>query len=130
MEVRVLNKRSALLLAVLLLGAPFSPTGAQEIGFENTLSSCTTATVQTSKTKSAMVRRSVRLQKRQSISECGCTSALVSYTSFVRRDGAMKPIRKGAINMKGNEDKILNLTIENDQAKFQSLLIRLSCAGA
>ncbi len=124
------NKRSVLFLTMLLLSVLFSPTGAQEIDFENTLSSCITATAQKSKTKSAMARTTVRLQKHHPISECGCTSALVSYVSLVKRDGARKPLQNGSINMKGNEDKTLNLSVENDQTKFQSLLIRLSCVGA
>lgn len=125
------NKCSALFLMTLLLSVPFSPTGAQEIDFENTLSSCMTATVQKSEKKSGMPGKTViTFQKHQSVSMCGCTSALVSYASFVKRNGALQPLQRGRINTKGNEDVTVMLNVGNDQKQSQAILVRLSCAGA
>jgi len=111
--------------AALLAGSAFA-AHADQITFQNDLSACVSITATKTSTESNVVWANTRVQLRKSIGECGCLSALATYTSSVNRGGVLQ---EGLIDLGSGGERKLVLATDPALAANKEVRVRLACTG-
>lgn len=102
---------------------------ADPVIFQNELSGCLTIKMTKMSTDSNIVFANVAIILQKSISECGCKSALATYTSSVSRDGAQQTLQQGLLGLKSGGDKTLVLATEPALVASKQIKVGLACAA-
>ena len=123
------NAATGALLAVTLGLAQAGAWAAEPIAIKNDLAACVVVKAGPPSSQDNAVLANVRFDLRKSIGECGCLSALATYTSSVNRDGAPQFLQEGLIGLKGSADKTLVLATEPALIGKLPIQVRLACAG-
>ncbi|MNO00427.1 hypothetical protein D3C81_2203120 [compost metagenome] len=76
-----------------------------------------------------MVLANTTIQLRKPIGECGCLSALATYTSSVNRAGVRQILQEGLVGLKSGGEKSLVLATEPALVTNKAVQVRLACAG-
>lgn len=111
------------------LGGTLSCAHAEQIVFQNDLSRCMAIEATKTWADSNVVLANTVVQLHKPIGECGCTSALVTYTSSVDRGNARQALQEGVIGLKSGGEKTLVLATEPALVANKKVTIRLSCTG-
>ena len=114
--------------AALLAGSAFA-AHADQITFQNDLSACASITATKTSTESNVVWANTRVQLRKSIGECGCLSALATYTSSVNRGGARQELQEGLIDLGSGGERKLVLATDPALVANKEVRVRLACTG-
>jgi hypothetical protein len=116
------------ILIILLAGAVFA-AHADQITFQNDLSACVSITATKTSTESNVVWANTRVQLRKSIGECGCLSALATYTSCVIRGGVRQVLQEGLIGLGSGGERKLVLATDPALVANKEVRVRLACTG-
>jgi hypothetical protein len=116
------------ILIILLAGAVFA-AHADQITFQNDLSACVSITATKTSTESNVVWANTRVQLRKSIGECGCLSALATYTSSVPRGGVRQVLQEGLIGLGSGGERKLVLATDPALVANKEVRVRLACTG-
>lgn len=114
--------------AALLAGSAFA-AHADQITFQNDLSACVSITATKTSTESNVVWANTRVQLRKSIGECGCLSALATYTSSVNRGSVRQVLQEGLIDLGSGGERKLVLATDPALAANKEVRVRLACTG-
>jgi hypothetical protein len=114
---------------LLTFGAASVFAHADPVVFQNGLSAC--VMIKTIKTSMEfnIALADTRVQLRKPISECGCFSALATYTSSVNRGGVRQVLQEGVIGLKSSGEKTLVLATEPTLVANKEVQVRLACSG-
>ncbi|MEJ8296293.1 DUF2195 family protein [Delftia tsuruhatensis] len=116
------------ILTILLAGAVFA-AHADQITFQNDLSACVSITATKTSTESNVVWANTRVQLRKSIGECGCLSALATYTNSVNRGGVRQVLQEGLIDLGSGGERKLVLATDPALVANKEVRVRLACTG-
>jgi hypothetical protein len=116
------------ILIILLAGAVFA-AHADQITFQNDLSACVSITATKTSTESNVVWANTRVHHRNSIGECGCLSALATYTSSVNRGGVRQVLQEGLIGLGSGGERKLVLATDPALVANKEVRVRLACTG-
>jgi len=111
------------------LGGTASAANIDQITFENELSACVTIKGGKTSTESNVVLANTTIHLRKPIGECGCLSALATYTSSVNRAGVRQILQEGLVGLKSGGEKSLVLATEPALVTNKAVQVRLACAG-
>lgn len=117
-----------LIWSALFGGSAFS-VHADQITFQNDLSACASITATKPSTESNVVWANTRVQLRKSIGECGCLSALATYTSSVNRGGVRQVLQEGLIDLGSGGERKLVLATDPALVANKQVQVRLACTG-
>ncbi len=123
------NVVAGALLIVSLGLAHASAWAAAPITIKNDLAACVTVKADPPSSQANAVLANVRFDLRKSIGECGCLSALATYTSSVNRDGTPQRLQEGLIGLKSSASKTLALATEPALVGKFPIQLQLACAG-
>ena len=112
--------------SVLFGGSAFA-VHADQITFQNDLSSCVSITATKTSTESNVVWADTRFQLRKSTGECGCFSALATYRSSVNRGGVRLVLQEGQISMGSGGERKLVLASDPALVANTEVLVELAC---
>jgi hypothetical protein len=124
--VRSLN-RCAMLAVVLVVSA--AAAHADQVVFQNELSACVTIKKIGVTAQSNVVLANTHLQLRKPIGECGCLSALASYTSYVNRGGVQQVLQAGLVGLASSGEKTFVLASDPALVANMEIQVRLACGG-
>ena len=102
---------------------------ADQITFQNDLSACVSITATKTSTESNVVWANTRVQLRKSIGECGCLSALATYTSSVNRGGVRQELQEGLTDLGSGGERKLVLATDPALVANKEVRVRLACTG-
>jgi hypothetical protein len=111
------------------LGCVACVARADQVTFQNELSACAVIKVNKTSTQGNVVVASTTVQLQKLIGECGCLSALVTYTSTVDRGGVQQTLQQGLVSLKNGGDKTLVLATEPALVANKEVKVRLACTG-
>ncbi|TSP11676.1 DUF2195 family protein [Cupriavidus campinensis] len=106
-----------------------SAADVEKITFQNDLSACVAIKETKTATASNVVLANTTIQLRKPIGECGCLSALATYTSSVNRAGVRQILQEGLVGLKSGGEKSLVLATEPALVTNKAVQVRLACAG-
>lgn len=112
-----------------LFGGAVFAVHADQITFQNDLSACVSITATKTSTESNVVWANTSVQLRKSIGECGCLSALATYTSSVNRGGVRQVLQEGLIGLGSGGERKLVLATDPALVANKEVRVRLACAG-
>lgn len=112
-----------------LLGGAVFAAHADQITFQNGLSACVSITATKTSTESNVVWVNTGVQLRKSIGECGCLSALATYTSSVIRGGVRQVLQEGLIDLGSGGERKLVLATDPALVVNKEVRVRLACTG-
>lgn len=112
-----------------LFGGSAFAAHADKITFQNDLSACVSITATKTSTESNVVWANTRVQLRKSIGECGCLSALATYTSSVNRGGVRQVLQEGLIDLGSGGERKLVLATDPALVANKEVRVRLACTG-
>lgn len=115
--------RGLCLIALAAAGAAHADT----VKFHNGLSGCAALSVAKTWTQSNLVLAYVDVALRKSIGECGCFSALATYTSSVNRGGVRQELQKGLVNFMAGGEKTLVLATDPALVAGQEVQVQVAC---
>lgn len=114
---------------VALTGVAFL-ANANQVTFQNELSACVSIKTTKTSTQSNVVLANTSVQLSKPIGECGCLSALATYTSSVDRGGVRQTLQEGLIGLKSGGEKTLVLATEpNLIGNKEVVQVQLACTG-
>lgn len=113
-----------------ILGAMFSSAAvaADDVVFQNDLASCVTPEITRLRTEANIISADVDFQGHKPIGACGCISALATYTSSVKVEGARQTVMEGIVAIKAAGPKTLILATEPALVAGRQVQVRLTCA--
>jgi len=130
MEARLSNKALCL---VAVLAATLCGTAAQAAGsikVENALSQCVELQPGVRTTTDQQVVTQAHLNVKKSIGECGCKSAIATYTSKVEMEGGYQSfLQRGALLIKKSGVQSLTLASSEQLLGDRGVVLSLGCAG-
>jgi len=119
-----------LVLLLVSFSSVASADDADEIIIQNDLAPCVTIKMTNVSTKETVVLARPTFELHKAIGECGCFSALASYTSSVKIDGVQQNLQSGVISLKRGGPKTLILASEPALVARKKVRIQLSCTPA
>gem|GEM_PF-383324 len=116
-----------------LLAAALTGTAAQAAGpikVENALAQCVALQPGVRTTAGQQVLTEATLTVKKSIGECGCKSAIATYTSQVEMEGGYRSfLQRGALLVKESGVQPLTLASSAQLLGDRGLVLSLACAG-
>lgn len=110
-------------------GAAIATAHADPVTFRNELSACVTIKAMKTLMESNVVLENTTITLLKPIGECGCLSALATYTSSVDRGGVRQILQEGLIGLKSGGEKMLVLATEPILTANKEVQVRLVCTG-
>ncbi|GAB3092049.1 DUF2195 family protein [Bordetella muralis] len=117
----------------MLLAAALTGTAAQAAGpikVENALAQCVALQPGVRTTTGQQVVTEATLTVKKSIGECGCKSAIATYTSQVEMEGGYRSfLQRGALLVKESGVQPLTLASSAQLLGDRGVVLSLACAG-
>lgn len=127
MEEQVTKLGAFLFAFASLLASEFAFSSG--ISINNELNSCVSINIIKRTEINNIAIASAQASLKKPIGDCGCFSALATYTSAVSRNGAEQILQEGLISFIKTAEKDIVLTSEPSLLKNQKIILTISCAN-
>jgi len=117
-------------LPVLLTAALYGTTAhaAGSVKFENALKACVDIKSGSPSTANGQLVLPTTMDVKQIIAECGCKSAVASYTSQVQRNGYLSLLQSGTFSLWQSGTHTLTLASDSELVGDSGIVLTLGCA--
>jgi hypothetical protein len=99
------------------------------VAFKNYLAGCVAIKVREISTEGNVVAAHTIVTLAQSISECGCKSALATFTSSVDVGGVREVLQTGLVSLKSSGEKVFVLVSDPALIVNKKVTVTLACTG-